>query len=101
MLSGSGVDNPEPRLAHGCWRREWRSVGLAWPTRLIRSARECGTTFPPALGECTSSLTDDGIVKGVGILRYLSRTRSSRKKGCRAGFVPYTFFLVNPWTCCN
>ena len=81
MVSSSGVDNPEPRLAHGSWRRWWRS-------RFMRSARDCGTTFPPAVGECTSSVTDDGIVKGVGALRYLSRTRSSRKKGCRCGFVP-------------
>lgn len=84
MPSGSGVDNPEPRLGHGCWRREWRSVGLAWPTRLMR----CETTFPPALGEGISSVTDEGMVKGVGTLRYLSRTRSSRKKGCRGGLVP-------------
>jgi hypothetical protein len=85
MLSGPRVDNREPRLGHGFWRREWRSVGLAWPTRLMRSARDCETTFPPALGE--SSITDDGMARGVG-LRYLSRTRSSRKKGCHGGLVP-------------
>ena len=88
MVSSSGVDNPEPRLTHGSWRRWWRSVGLPWLTRFMRSARDCGMTFPPALGGCTSSVTDDGIVKGVGTLRYLSRTRSSRKKGCRCGLVP-------------
>src|ERR1700733_9935297 len=93
-LSASGVDIL--RFIPG-----WRGCGSVGLPRTNRSALDRVIARPPPLEEDDSCSAAAETDKGVVPLRYLSRTRSSRMNGARAGFTPYTFFLVRPCTCCS
>ena len=94
VLSASGADIL--RFIPG--RRGCDSVGLP---RTNRSALDRVVPRLPPLVTGDNCVVVTEVDSGVVPLRYLSRTRSSRKNGVRTGFTPYTFFFVRPCTCCN